>query len=144
MRVSPIADQSKVLEFHAEEHNVGNQANQNQVRRANRGQAGEDLVEVCGGLASRTRAGDEPSEPAEIVGRLVGIEDNRDVDEAENDYGRRKEQVVKGLATFEQRQYAGEPSPEQSPERCPKQRNTLQRGHLRQSMRNGEDRGCED
>src|SRR3546814_19772132 len=66
----------------------GDQTDRRQIGRTEHGDAGQHEIEIGGGILARANAGDEAVLLPEIVGGLFGIEDDRDVEEAEEDDAR--------------------------------------------------------
>src|SRR3546814_15153818 len=61
----------------------GDQTDRRQIGRTEHGDAGQHEIEIGGGILARADAGDEAVLLLEIVGGFFGIEDDRDVEEAE-------------------------------------------------------------
>ena len=69
----------------------GHEADQGEIGGADHGDPGQHIIEIFLGALARADAGDEAAIALEIVGRLLGIEDDRGVEEAEeDDAGRRR------------------------------------------------------
>ena len=77
------------------------EADQRQIDRADRGQPGEHIVQIGGGVLARPDARNEAVIALQIVGGLLGIEDDRRVEEAEEDDHRRVERQIERLPVAE-------------------------------------------
>src|SRR5579872_3094346 len=83
VRVNEVADQGQMLQFDAVQHNIRNQAQDRQVQAPHYRDLGQNIVHVVGGIAPRPDAWDESAILAHVVRRLVWIENDRDIEEAE-------------------------------------------------------------
>src|SRR5258708_2194029 len=75
-----------------------NKRNDDEVQRANQCDSGQNLVDVVCRALARTNAGDEPAVLAHVVGNLVGVEDNGNIEVRKEDDGNRVENGVERLA----------------------------------------------
>src|SRR5262249_7554058 len=78
----------------ARNHDVGNQTEQRKVQSAHHGDLGEDVVHVIGGVTAGADAGNEAAVLAHVVGSLIRVENDRNVEEAEEDDAGNEEYVV--------------------------------------------------
>ena len=73
------------------------QTNSRQIQRANKGQTGQHMVDIL----SRARAGTDTRNKAaitlQIIRRVIRVEDNRGIEEAEENNTRRIERHIGGL-----------------------------------------------
>ena len=67
---------------------IRNQAQDRKVDAAHHGDLGEDRIHVVGGITARPDARDEAAVLAHVVGRFIGIENDRNVEETEEDDSR--------------------------------------------------------
>src|SRR3546814_7320735 len=76
----------------------GDQTDRRQIGRTEHGDARQYEIEIGGGVLARADAGNEAVLLFEIVGGFFGIEDDRDVEEAEEDDARGIERHIERLA----------------------------------------------
>lgn len=73
-------------------------ADQRQIQRANGRQPRQHIVEIAGGVLARPNTGNEAAMLAKIIGRLLGIENNRRVEEGKKQDRRHIERQIQRLA----------------------------------------------
>src|SRR3546814_5007211 len=79
----------------------GHDADHRQIGGADHGDARQHEIEIGGGVLARADAGDEAVLALQILGGFLGIEDDRDIEEAEEDDARGIEAHVERLAVRE-------------------------------------------
>src|SRR6266700_1687276 len=79
--VNKVSDKRQVLQLDTVQHDIRNQAQEGQVKAAHDRDLGQNIVHVVGGIPSWPDAGDESAVLAHVVGRLMRVENDRDVKE---------------------------------------------------------------
>src|SRR5687768_7593968 len=92
--VEPGADARDGRHLEAGDEELGQERDHGQVEGSPEGDAAEDVVEVLRGALARTDAGDEAPVLPHVLRHVVGIEDDRGVEVAEEDDEGDVEQVV--------------------------------------------------
>src|ERR1039457_6650501 len=121
-----------MVQLDPRDHDVRDQAEDRKIDTAHDRDLGQDVVHVVGGIPAGANPRNESTVLAHVVGRFVGIENDRDVEEAEEDDARHKQHVVHGLAVPDVSQQSGEPT------------DTLHPAHQRELLREGQNRRGED
>src|SRR5437016_14086809 len=101
MLVDPSADKWQVLDMNAGDHPFGNQGNQGKVNAADQRQVGQEACEVLRRIVAGTDARDEAPVLADVIGDVIGIEDDGYVEVCEENNPRHVEKSVKRLAPAE-------------------------------------------
>src|SRR5262249_26369564 len=96
--VNPETDKGKVVELDTRNHDVRDEAQDRQVQPTHHSDLGEDVVHVVCRIPARTDARNEAAVFAHVVGRFVGIENDRNVEEAEENDARYEQHVIQRLA----------------------------------------------
>ena len=130
--VDPVAQQGQVIQLDPGDHNVRNQAQDRQVNTSHHGNLGQDIVHVIGRIAAGTNARNETAVLTHVVGGLIGIENDGNVEETEENDARHEQAVVERFAVLDAFQRGREPA------------DVLDPAHLRQGLREGQNRGSED
>src|SRR6185437_513230 len=95
--IDEITDQRQRLQMNTGEHDVRYQAENRQIDGAYQRDTGQDHVHVTRGAATGANAANEPTVLAQVVGRFIRIENDRNVEEAEEDNQRHKGQHIERL-----------------------------------------------
>src|SRR5258706_2299938 len=106
MRIDPVPHPGQVLELDPGDHDLRQQRKNGQVQSAHHRDLRQDPVHVLGLFFTRPDARDEAAVLAHVVGRFVGIEDDRNVEKTEKDNQRRVHHVVQGLGAADRLQHA--------------------------------------
>src|ERR1035441_5770336 len=113
-------------------HDVRNQAQDRQINTAHHRNLGEDVVHVVGRIPAGADARNEAAILAHVIRGLIGIENDGNVKETEEDDAGHEQAVVERLAVLYALQRSGEPW------------DALHKGKLRHGLREGQNRGSED
>src|ERR1019366_4050676 len=130
--VDPVAEQGQMVQLDPRDHNVRNQAKDRQINTAHHRNLGENVVHVIGRIAAGADARNEAAILAHVIRRLIGVENNRNVEETEEDDAGHEQAVVERFAVLDALQRSREPG------------DVLYPGNLRHGRREGQDRGSED
>src|SRR5260370_2339037 len=92
--VDPVAQQGQMVQLDPGDHDVRNQAENRQINTAHHRNLGEDVVHVIGRIPAGADAGNEAAILAHVVRGLVRIENDGNVEEAEEDDTGHEQDVV--------------------------------------------------
>src|ERR1035438_8441906 len=100
MRVDEVADQRQMVQLDPGDHNVRNQAQDRQINTSHHRNLGEDVVHVIGRIPAGAYARNEAAILTHVVGRLIGIENDGNVKETEEDDAGHEQAVVERFAVL--------------------------------------------
>src|SRR6266481_3653698 len=92
------ADEPDVVEVNSADEERRNDGDDDEVERADQGDAGKHIVDEVGGALAWADAGDEAAVLAHVVGDVVGTEDDGDVEVGKENNRRDLEDFIPGLA----------------------------------------------
>src|SRR5664279_5358891 len=97
VRVEPGTDARDALHLESHREELGNEGHNHEIEGADERDAREHVVDVVRGGLSGADAGDEAAVLAHVLGRVVRVEDDRNVEVTEEDDAERVEEVVERL-----------------------------------------------
>src|SRR5581483_4355647 len=100
--VEPLADERDVLNLESADHKLWDQADDHQIERTDCSQSGQNRIQVIAGPFARANARNERALLAQVLRHLIRVENNRDVEEAEQDDAGDEQQFVKRVPAAEQ------------------------------------------
>src|SRR5579885_174976 len=83
MRIDEVPNERQALQLDALDHDLRNDRQQRQVEPAHHSDLRKDLVHVLGGILAGPDSGNEAAVFAHVIRCFVRVEDNRNVEEAE-------------------------------------------------------------
>src|SRR5262245_25607588 len=92
--VEPRPDQGQGLHLEAADYELRDQADDHQINRADCSQPNQNRVQVIAGALARADAGNERALLTQILGDLVGVENDRDIEKREENDQHDEERLV--------------------------------------------------
>src|SRR5579871_788905 len=130
--IDPVSDQGQSLQLDPGDHDHRNYGEDGKIQTTHDRDLGQNLVHILGRVLAWTDSWNEPAVLAHIVGCFVRIENDRDVEEAEENDQSAVQEIVHGLRAADGTEHAAQ--------KCA----VLDKLHARQRLRESQERGRKD